>query len=214
MPRSVAIASLAVLPVMILACGGGPAPVAYENRTFYDYGAGARGGASSEFERRVPSLDLAADARRPAYLGVSVLGGLAKFSRPANWVVRSASTAPGARSIAYVSRNQYLVQITERADDPDDLWRDVIGRYEDEARASGAEVVAGPIPIATANAQGRAYVLKRLVAAAKAPFQNGIREYLVRGTRKIVLVQIVFPEGELPEIGAELLRVLQTMEID
>lgn len=210
------------LPLVLVAvfsgsagCASGPAPVAYENRTFYEYGYGA-GVDPASFEKPYPKLDLAAREKEklPDYMGVSILGGGVRISRPKNWVIRTASNAADQRYIQYISRNQYLVAVWERPDFTSDLWRDVLDRYKKSIKDAGAEIIGGPIPMATGNAQGRAYLVKHPVPAAKGPLVNGVREYVIRGSNKIILVQIVHPDGELPNLSDELLRVITTLEVD
>jgi hypothetical protein len=204
---------LVLLTMASVGCSSGPAPVAYENRTFYEYGLGP-GIDPGAFEKHYPPLDLAAKEQTPEYMGVSILGGQVRISRPKNWIIRTAGNQPNQHYIQYVSRNQYLVAIWERPDFSSDLWRDVLTRYQQSIKDAGGEVIGGPIPIATGNAQGRAYVIKKIIPAAKGPLSNGIREYVIRGSNKIILMQIVHPDGELPDLSTELLRVLTTLEVN
>lgn len=197
----------------LLGCSSGPAPIAYENRTFYEYGFGA-GVDPGAFEKAYPPLDLAQKDPLPEYIGVTILGGAVHISRPKNWIIRTAGNEPEQRYIQYISRNQYLVAVWERPDFTSDLWRDVLARYEESTKKAGAEIVGGPIPMATGNAQGRAYVVRRPIPAAKGAFINGIREYVIRGSRKIILVQIVHPDGELPNLSDELMRVVTTLRVE
>jgi hypothetical protein len=37
---------------------------------------------------------------------------------------------------------------------------------------------------------------------------------VIRGSRKIILVQIVHPDGELPNLSDELMRVVTTLQVD
>lgn len=204
---------LVLAAVASIGCSSGPAPVAFENRTFYEYGYGA-GVDPAAFEKPYPKLDLAAKEPIPDYAGVTILGGGVHISRPKNWVIRTAGNVPGQRFIQYISRNQYLVAVWERPDFTSDLWRDVLERYQKSLKDAGAQLIGGPIPIATGNAQGRAYLVKHPVPAAKGPLVNGVREYVIRGSNKIVLMQIVHPDGEIANLSDELLRVLTTFEVD
>ena len=196
-----------------VACGGGPAPVAFENRTFYNYGFGAGGADVSAFEKPYPPLDLAEKAPNPQYIGVSIIGEHVHISRPRNWIIRSAGNQIGARYIEYVSPNEYIFAVYERQDDPSDLWRDILGRYEEDVKKVGAELVGERVPVATWNAQGRAYVVRRPVAAAKQPFISMSRELLLRSEARVVLVQIVHQGSSLEPVSDELYRTVQTLQV-
>ncbi|MBL8721327.1 MAG: hypothetical protein JNL79_35400 [Myxococcales bacterium] len=198
----------------LLACGGGgPARVALENKVFYEYGLGASIDPQA-FEKAHPPLDLAKKDKQPEYIGVAILGGTVRISRPKEWVIRGASNASGGRYVQYLSRNQYLFSIYERPDQADDLWRDILARYEEDVTKAGAEIVGPRVPMATWNAQGRGFVVKRQVQAAKAPLVNICHEYLLRSPKRVVLVQVVHPVDGLEELEGELLRVMNTLEVD
>lgn len=200
---------------MLSGCSAGPSAVAYENKTFYEYGAAGTGAdAAAAFEKPFPALDLAAQKPNPEFMGVTVLGGLVHLSRPKNWTIRNANNAPGQRSIQYVSSNEYMVAIWERPDFASDLWRDVIARYVDDTKSLGNSIVGGPVPIATWNAQGRAFLVQRSVAAAKAPLTATIREYVVRSEGHVLLVQIAYQEDQLPALSPELVRFLSTLRVE
>lgn len=196
-------------------CSSGPARVALENKVFYEYGLGTSVDPQA-FEKAHPPLDLAKQEKEklPEYMGVAILGGTVKISRPKEWIIRNASNATGGRFVQYLSRNQYIFSVYERPDRPDDLWRDILGRYEEDVKGAGAEIVGPRVPMASWNAQGRGFVVKRQVQAAKAPLVNLCHEYLLRSPKRVVLVQIVHPEEGLAELEPELLRVLNTLEVD
>jgi hypothetical protein len=195
------------------ACGHTrPDPVAFENRVFYNWDD--PNADPAPFEQRYPPLDLGEQAPNPEYIGVSVIGANIHLSRPKNWVIRTASNKPEERFIEYVSPNEYLFTIYERVDSPDDVWREVMDRYEQAVKADGAEMLGSRVPVSTWNAQGRAYVVRRQVKAAKAPFISVSREFLARSDHRIVLVQIVHQTGTLRPVSDELLRVIATMEIN
>jgi hypothetical protein len=193
-------------------CAHGPDPIAFENRVFYNWDDPSADPAP--FEQRYPPLDLAEAAPNPEYIGVSVIGANIHLSRPRNWVMRTASNKPEERYIEYVSPNEYLFSIYERVDSPEDLWRDVMARYEDGVKADGAELLGSRVPVSTWNAQGRAYVVRRQVKAAKSPFISVSREFLARSDHRIVLVQIVHQTATLKPVSDELLRVIATLEIN
>jgi hypothetical protein len=193
-------------------CGGGPPPTAFENRTFYQYDdLVATGGNASE--RPYPPLDQKARPGLPEYIGVSVLGGTVHLSRPSNWKIRRLSMTPERRFIEYVSPNEYIFAIYERTDSAIDPWRDVLQRYEEDAKTSGAEVVGARVPVATWNAQGREYVMRRKVKGQKAPYTNLSREVLLRSDHRVDLVEIVHQGDTLAGVSDEMLRVMETLEL-
>ena len=120
---------------------------------------------------------------------------------------------PERRFIEYVSPNAYIFAIYERTDSTVDPWRDVLGRYEEDAKASGAELLGGRIPVATWNAQGREYVVKRKVKGQRGPFVNTSREVVLRSSRRVDLVAVVHQGETLAGVGTELLRVMETLEL-
>jgi len=199
-------------------CGCGPAappPIALENRVFYpgEDQAAASSGASGAIERPYPPLDQNEGKDLPAYVGVSVLGGTVHLSRPANWKIRRASIAPERRFVEYVSPNEYLFAIYERVDSPIDLWRDVLGRYQKDVKAKGGEIVGERIPVATWNAQGREFIVRRTVKGQRAPYAHLSNEVMLRGEHRIELVQVVHQGESIAPIGGELLRVMETLEL-
>jgi hypothetical protein len=193
------------------ACTTGDPVVAQRNAVFYAWDTtGAR--SRTEHERPYPPLDLK-QAAGPSFTGVEVLEGAVRLSRPDNWVVRAASSAPGARYIQYVSPNEYVFSVYERNESPDALWPEVLARYEKDLGDAKAQIVHKAVPIATWNAQGRAYLVSRKVPAAKGPFVNFSREYLARAQRRVVLVQVVHPTSGLEPLSKELSRVMETLQV-
>lgn len=202
---------LGLLAIFLLGCAHEQDPIAFQNRVFYHYyDADAD---PSLFEKRYPPLDLEEKNPNPEYIGVSVLGSTVHLSRPRNWVMRAASNQPAERFIEYVSPNQYVFAIYERVDSPEDLWRDVMGRYEEAAKASGAELLGARIPVATWGNQGRGYLVRRFVPGAKAPYRNMAREYILRSDHRVVLMQIVYPTETIAPVNDELMRVVDTLEV-
>ena len=200
---------LSLLLLGVFSCGGAePPPKALENKTFYQYDD-LRASGSNATERPYPPLDL----KSRGYIGVSILGGTVHLSRPENWTIRRASGTPERRFIEYVSPNEYVFAIYERTDIPVDTWREVMDRYEEDAKASGAELVGGRVPVATWNAQGRAYVMRRKIKGQKAPFTNLSREVLIRSEHRVDLVEIVHQGETLVGISDEMLRVMDTLEL-
>ncbi|WP_394832166.1 hypothetical protein LVJ94_37185 [Pendulispora rubella] len=200
---------LLLAAVPFTGCAGGPPASAYDNHTFYQYDD-LPGGQKNTFETAYPALDYR-DANGE-YVGVAILGGTVRFSRPRNWIIRRASLTPQKRFIEYVSPNQYVFAVYERLDPAGDSWGDVLARYEEDAKTSGAEVVAGRVPVASLTAQGREYVVKRNVKASKAPYTNYSREILMRGGNRYSLVEIVHQGESVNPVVRELLRVVDTFQ--
>jgi hypothetical protein len=211
MTRTMALVLGASAAASVSACHG-PEPIAFKNHAFYNYDDPTP--TISPFEQRYPPLDLAEQAPNPEYIGVSVIGSSIHLSRPKNWVIRVASNQAEQRYVEYVSPNEYVFAIYERLDSPADLWRDVMARYEEGVKADGAQLLGMRVPVSTWNAQGRAYIVRRNVLAAKTPFVTTSREFLARSDHRIVLVQIVHQTSTLRPVSDELLRVIQTLEIN
>lgn len=194
-------------------CGGAPEHVAFENRVFYQYDTLNPAVAAKSLENRYPPLDRAEQPPLPEYLGISLMDGVVHISRPRDWVIRAGSTNPEHRWVEYVSPNEYMVAIYETVESPDEPWREVMGRYEEQAKKAGAELLGARVPMATTNAQGRAYTVRRAVPAAKGPMLNYSNEYVIRSDRRIILVQIVHHEEKLAPMDAELRRFVETLEV-
>jgi hypothetical protein len=192
-------------------CGGAP-DTAARNRTFYDWTVSG-GNTTAQFEQRYPPLDYAEKQPNPEYLGVLVVRGGIRLSRPKEWMIREASNEPGRAYIQYTSPRAYSFGVYERPDSPTDLWRDILTRYEDDVASVGAKAVGRRVPVATWRGQGRAYSIERKVEAAKRPLISRSREILLRGEHRIVIVQIVHDGEDLSAIDDELARVIVTMEV-
>jgi len=203
-----ALSALGLLALGLLGCGG--ANEASKNRTFYDW---SLGDGTRSFEQEYPPLDWPENAARPDFIGVQVLDGGVRFSRPRNWLVRGASSRPGEPYIQYVSPNAYGFAIYQRKDPPGDEWKEILGRYEADVKAVGARMIGQRVPMATYWGQGRAYSIVRDVEAAKAPLLGQSREMVIRSQNRIVLVQIVSQEPTLANVDKELLRALDTMVV-
>ena len=184
--------------------------MAVRNPVFYDY-ASIGGDLASQFETPYPPLDLEEREPNPEYRGVEILDRRVRISRPTNWIVRAASNRPGSRYIQYLSPREYIVGVYERQELPDARWSDVIARYEKALEANHAELVQRSVPMATFNGQGRAFLVRRRIPAAKTPFVNDSREYLIRGDNRVVLVQIVLPMDGQAAVGMELRRLVDTL---
>ena len=196
----------------LLGCGGAP-DTAQRNRTFYDWTVAGPGSAAGQFEQRYPPLDFAEKAPNPEYIGVTVVRGGVRLSRPKEWMIREASIEPARAYIQYTSPRAYSFGIYERPDSPADLWRDILTRYEDDVASVGAKAVGRRVPVATWRGQGRAYSVERKVEAAKRPLISRSREIVLRGEHRVVIVQIVHDEADLSAIDAELARVVGTLEV-
>lgn len=210
---ALALPVLALGAPVLAGCGGGIPSVAEQNKTFYAYDSASKD-LIDLFETPYPPLDAKADGARPEYHGVSVLAGHVHVSRPTEWILRKAGNEPGRRFVQYVSPKEYVFAVYEWPDHPDAPWREVIARYEDAAKESHAELLEQRIPMATWNAQARAYVVRRRIPAAKQPFVNTSLELLARSDHRIVLVQIVHQGEALQDLTDELLRVVDTLVVD
>jgi hypothetical protein len=188
-------------------CGGSPtAPRSDE--VFYLHTSG-KIDKNESYEVYFKPLDGAETERLPKRVGVGILNGDARLGRPTDWYVRAADYTAERRYISYQSPRQFLFSIFERIDHPEDSWPEVLDRYEDDLEAQGAEILAARVPIATANTQGRSYLLKTKVAA-KTAYQSYAHEILVRSKNRILLVQIV--HGESIEASAdEMAAALQSL---
>ena len=206
----VAVAMAGSLP----ACGSAPEKIAFENKVFYQYDTLNPAQAAKSLEAHYAPLDQNETPPLPEYTGVSVLGDAVHISRPRDWVIRAGSAQPEHRYIEYVSPNEYMVAVYELVESPLDVWLEVMGRYEEQAKKAGADLLGQRVPMATANAQGRGYLVRRPVAAAKGPLLNYSNEYILRGEHRIVLLQIVHHDMNLAPMDGELRRMVETLEVN
>jgi hypothetical protein len=190
-------------------CAGNPS--ATDNRTFYDWSLGDR--AATEFERPLPALDWPPQQKEPDFIGVEVLQGAVRFSRPSSWLMRNASSRPDAAYVHYVSPNAYSFVIYQRPYAPGQPWAELSASYEAELRAAGSKVVGRDIPVATSRGQGRAFSIETTFKSNAGPISSRSREMLLRGERRLVLVQVVHQEHDLAEDDLELLRAIGTLEV-
>ena len=144
-------------------------------------------------------------------VGVGVLEGDVRLGRPIDWYVRSGDNTPQHRLISYQSPRQFLFSIFERVDSPEETWTDVERRYEADVAAEGSTILAGRMPVATANTQGRAYVIKTRVPA-RPEYQNFAHEVLIRGDHRLMLVQIIHGES-VESIEDEINAVLKSITV-
>lgn len=210
---------LSVLALAGPAGCGSPDPAA-TRKTVFDPGAMAAAAPvdvspeSAPLEQPYPPFDREGVAGQAKWVGVSVLHGGVRFSRPSRWIVRDAAVDPGRSYIAYVSpTGAYAFGIYERSDAPTDLWKDIERRYENDVASAGAKLLGQRIPVATDTNQGRAYTVSRKVESGKASLTSRSREVLLRSDHRVVLVQIVAQDDAAGRLGAELLEVLRHIEV-
>jgi hypothetical protein len=206
-PRFALASALALSAFASAGCGGSPtAP--RQDEVFYLHGGGVINKDES-WEVYFKPLDAQETPRVPRIVGVGVLKGDVRLGRPIDWYIRSANNTPEQRHISYQSPRQFIFSIYERIDHPEDSWDDVLDRYEDDLEEQGATIVSGRVPIATANTQGRSYLVKTTVPG-KPPYQAFAHEVLIRSDRRILLVQIVHSQSA--EAGAdEMVAALKSM---
>jgi hypothetical protein len=178
-------------------CGGSPTAPA-EDEVFYLHQRGVIDKQYS-WERYFPPLDQSETGRIPRRVGVAVLDGDVMISRPIDWYIRTADYGKSQRQISYQSPRQFLFSIFERIDSPRATWAEVLERYEADLKEQGAEIIIGRIPVGTANAQGRSYLIKTRVPA-KPPYDAFAHEVLVRSSRRILLVQVVHDKDVEPTV--------------
>ena len=192
------------------ACGGSSA-----SRTVFDPTGGIAPvdvTSSADLEHAYPPLDSPDVPGSKGWIGVAVLHDAVRFARPRQWRIRDASLEPRHAYIRYVSPNAYSFAIYERTDGYDAAWKEIFQHYEADVAASGAKIVGEHIALATSANQAREYTIERKVDA-KPPLTSRSRELLVRGERRIVLVQIVTDEESLSRTAGELLDVLNHLEV-
>jgi len=196
--------------VMVGGCASGPDPVAYKNRVFYEGDAGADVDLKKLLEKPWPPLDWTGKAGRE-HEGIEIMGGVARISRPKDWVIRRGSIRPEGRFIEYVSPRQVVFAVYERLESPTDPWTVVLDRYQADTREQGGEFLGPAVPHSTFNASSRAFDVRRGVPVGKEPLVSFSREYVARSSHRIVLVQIVRPREDYGEAQDELLRIVQSM---
>lgn len=199
-------AALAALAAFAIGCGGSPtAP--NKDEVFYLHG----GAITKEegLEVYFKPLDADATPRVPRIVGVGILKGDVRLGRPIDWFIRAADYTPGRRFISYQSPRQFIFSIYERVDHPEDTWTEVLNRYEEDLDEQGATIVAGRMPLATANTQARSYFVKTTVAG-RPPYQSYAHEVLIRSDRRLLLVQIVHSES-IESSADEMVASLKSM---
>ncbi|APR81443.1 Hypothetical protein A7982_06792 [Minicystis rosea] len=192
-------------------CGGSPTAPA-QDQVFYLHGGSGVIDRNYSWETYFKPLDQPAGERTPRIVGVGVLSGDVRIGRPIDWNVRSADLTPHHRFISYQSPRQFIFSIYERIDSPEDTWTDVERRYEADVAAQGSQILAGRMPVATANTQGRAYLIRTKVPA-KPEYLNNAREVLIRGEHRLMLVQVVHTGDNVESIEDEIATVLKSITV-
>jgi hypothetical protein len=183
-----------------------------ENRTFFQTDEQLTHGS---VEMPYPPLDLPAQTGAPGsgYMGVSILGGSVRFSRPVSWQIRRGSSAQGRRFIEYISPHEYVFAVYERDDAKGSAWSDVLHQYEADATKANVEWVGKAVPIAGYDTQGREYILRRKVKGQRAPYVNTSREFLFRGEHGFASVELVHQGQSDAAIEGEILRTVATLSV-
>jgi len=176
------------LATAVVSCGGSPTAPS-RDEVFYLHQRGVIDKRYS-WERYFPPLDRARTDRLPRRVGVSLLDGDVLMSRPIDWQMRTADYTAESRKISYQSPRQFIFNIYERTDPVGAPWSEVLSRYEEDVKKAGSVIVAGRMPTATANAQGRSYLIKTTVDAHPT-VETYAHEVIVRSRNRILLVQIV-----------------------
>jgi hypothetical protein len=201
---------LALPSLVLLACGGAPtAPK--EDEVFYLQGGGVID-KNRSYEVYFPKMDRDKTLTVPRLVGVGVLDGDVRLSRPIDWSVRDANYAAEKRFISYQSPRQFLFSILERVDPPTDTWAEVEKRYETETRDLLGKFLASRHPIGTANAQGRSYVVRSTVKAKPENLNSYATEILVRSDERVLLVQVVH-RGDIETIADEVNAAVASMVV-
>jgi hypothetical protein len=198
---------LVALGFVGLGCGGSPSAPA-QDEVFYLHERGVID-KRVNWERYYPPLDADETERLPRRVGVAVLQGDVRMSRPIDWYLRTADHTPQKRQISYQSPRQFLFSIYERVDPPRASWQEVLQRYEEELQQQGAQVLKGRIPVGTANAQGRSYYIKTRIPS-RPDYDAFAHEVLVRSNNRVLLVQIVHDQ-EIEATVDEMTTVLSSM---
>ncbi|MEQ9322685.1 MAG: hypothetical protein RIF41_26200 [Polyangiaceae bacterium] len=182
----------AVLATGVLGCGGSPtAP--QDDVVYYLHDRGVIDRRYS-WERYYPPLDRDEGLRVPRRVGVAIFDGDVRMSRPIDWYLRTADYTPEQRFISYQSPRQFVFNIYERIDPVEETWDEVLKRYEEDVEQKGSVIVAGRIPVASANTQGRSYLIETNLEAKPEPFGTMAHEIILRTDNRVMLVQIVHGE--------------------
>ncbi|MFO0757174.1 MAG: hypothetical protein U0359_11835 [Byssovorax sp.] len=190
-------------------CGGSPSAPA-RDEVFYLHASGIID-KNYSWETYFKPLDQAPNERLPRIVGVGIFNGDVRIGRPIDWYIRSVDYTPQHRFISYQSPRQFLFSIYERIDNPEDTWTEVLRRYEADVDGQGSQILAGRMPIGTANTQGRTYILKTRVPS-RPDYQNYAHETLVRSEHRLLLVQIVHGEN-IDATADEMVAALKSLTV-
>ena len=208
MPRPSLLFRLAIpLGLTLAGCGGAPTAPGHDD-VFYLHGGGVVDRTKS-WEAYYPRFDHDKTDRLPRMVGVGIFDGDVRFARPTDWSIRDADYTMEHRFIAYQSPRQFTFSVFERVDPDQDPWPAVEKRYEQDTTDQGSDILASRIPVATANSQGRAYLLHTRVRA-KPDFEGYATEILVRNGTRVLLVQIVHRQ-DIESIADEVTAALSSM---
>ncbi len=196
--------------VAVSGCGGAPS-APRTDEVFYLHGGGVID-KNKSWEVYFPRFDREKTLNLPRYVGVGVLDGDVRLSRPIDWTLRDADYTAERRFISYQSPRQFTFSVLERVDPQQDTWAQVLRRYESETRAQGSKVLASRQPIGTANSQGRAYLLKTSVKGKPTAFEAYATEILVRNDKRVLLVQVVHKE-EFEQIADEVAVAVSSLVV-
>lgn len=192
----------------MLGCGGSPtAPE--RDQVFYLHSQGVID-KNYSWERYFPPLDREPTTRLSRRVGVAVLDGDVRFSRPIDWYLRTADYTPERRLISYQSPRQFVFTIYEKTDPVGVTWDALLKRYESDVKKSGSQILSARTPIATANSQGRSYLIKTMVPSRPEDYETFAHEILVRSEDRILLVQVVHDRNVEPAID-EVIDALRSM---
>src|SRR5262245_37659182 len=199
------------LGVLSAGCGGSPTAPSRDEVFYLHSGTGIID-RNYSWETYFKPLDATATERVPRVVGVGVMRGDVRLGRPIDWNVRAADYSPHHRFISYQSPRQFLFSIYERIDPVEDTWPAVERRYEADVTAQGSTILAGRMPVATANTQGREYLLKTKVPA-KPEYMAFSREVIIRGERRLMLVQVIHTGENAEPIEDEITAVLKSITV-
>ncbi len=197
-----------LLGLSVVGCGGSPtAP--QRDEVFYLHEAGVIDRRYS-WERYFPPLDRDEEGRLPRRVGVAIFEGDVRFSRPVDWYLRTADYTPEKRMVSYQSPRQFVLNIYERVDPPEETWEQVLSRYEEDVEAKGSEILSSRIPTTTANAQARTYFIKTSLESKPEPYQTHAHEIVIRSDKRVMLLQ--FLHGETVDASIdEMVATLRTL---
>ena len=199
----------ATASVGVLGCGGSPTAPEGDQVFYLQSGRGVID-KNYSWERYFPPLDRESTPRLTRRVGVAVLDGDVRFSRPIDWYLRTADYTPERRLISYQSPRQFVFTIYEKTDPTGVPWGVLLQKYEKDVSKSGSKIISARVPLATANSQGRSYLIKTMVPSRPEDYETFAHEVIVRSRKRILLVQIVHDRNVEPALD-EVVDVLRSM---